>query len=165
MDMEKARLQKNNKRLLCRLNNLSFGMHGHLSVLLKELNYFFYFKRQQKEVPARLFMQSFISQLKHIIAISRLVDELGGYSKIFDYKNNQVDYYKLPKNKKIFENMAILDGISNRILLKREYLKIKKLTHDNKVNNVIDNAVEQINIEVDILSGHLSQEEAKRVNY
>ena len=107
MYIKKEKLSKTNKRLICKLNELCFGMHGHLSVLLKNLHYFFYFKKEKKEEEASLYLQGVFVQLKHIIALSRLMEELGGYIEVFDCKYNQVDYYKLNEKRKVFEGEAI----------------------------------------------------------
>ena len=152
LNMGKAKLRNANKRLICRLNNLCFGMHGHLTTLLKDFHYFFYFKKHQKYKIAHLYLQSIACQLKHIIVLSRLIENLGGYTEIFDYKNNQVDYYILKDNLQVFENVAILDSITNQTLLLEEYLKVKSTILDKKIEEIIDEEIANIKNSIEKLT-------------
>ena len=144
-----------NKRLIFRLNNLCFGMHGFLSALLKDLHYFFYFKKHQNNALAKVYMQCVFSQLKNIINLSNLIEELGGYYKIYDYKNNGVDYYKPFGKQNIAKEMAILDSISSQILLIGECFSINQTTTDIPIKDMIDKTTIEMTENINLLSAHL----------
>ena len=139
--MEQDKNLKIKGQIIYHLNNLCFGMHGHLSALLKDLNYFFYFKKEREIDLSNFYLQQIVGQLQHIITLTRLMEELGGYHKILDYTNNRADYHKLIKRKQIIKNQAILDSISNQVLLKEEYVKVQRLINDEKIGDIIEKEI------------------------
>ncbi len=157
MNIGKAKLEKGNKQLICQLNDLCFGMHGHLTALLKDLHYFFYFKKQGKNMTSDLYLECLYFQLKHIIVLTRLIENLGGYYKVFEYKRNQVENFRFNTNRKIFEKVAILDSVATQILLLDNYKKIKTLNIDEKVKNIINQEIEDINNGIDMLNAKLKK--------
>ena len=120
--MGKEKLSKTKKELICQLNSLCFGMHGHLSILLKNLQCLFYFRKIKKEELAKVYFQGVLNQLRHIIVLTRLIEKLGGYPEPLDYKNNQTDYYCIDGKYNVAEKMFLLDSMTSQIMLKEQYL-------------------------------------------
>ena len=92
MNTKKEKLSKPNKQSIYRINDLAFGMHGHLTILLKNLQCYFNFKKHKEDAMANLYLQCVFLQLNHIKVLFELIIELGGNCKIYDYKRNQIEY-------------------------------------------------------------------------
>ncbi len=144
MDVIREKISRTKKKLICRLNDLCFGMHGHLTFFLKNLHYFFYFKKRYEYEIANLYLECAFFQLRQIIVLSRLIEGLGGYPEILAYKNNQVGYYRIKNGCKVTYKVAILDSLSNQILSLKEYVKIKKETSDKKIKERIEIEIENL---------------------
>ena len=158
MNIGKAKLERTNKKIIYKLNDLCFGMHGHLTALLKDLHYFFYFKKQGKNKTSDLYLKCLYFQLKHIIVLTRLIENLGGYNKVYEYKRNQVEHFRLNNNRKIVEKVAILDSLASQILLLDNYKKIKSIIQDEKVKSIIEKEIEEINSVIDLLKEKLKKQ-------
>ncbi len=161
MNTKKEKLSTPNKQLIYRINDLAFGMHGHLTILLKNLQCYVNFKKHKEDAMANLYLQCVFLQLNHIKVLFELIIELGGNCKIYDYKSNQIEYYKLNEKRKIFKSEAILDSIANQSLLLKKYLEVKRLTCDKKVNDIIDKIMGEMNKELEFLSEKLTNNSTK----
>ena len=164
MSVGKAKLSKRKKILICQLNDLCFGMHGHLSALLKDLKYFFYFKKKENDTFSDLYLQRLFFHLKHIIVLTRLIEDLGGYAKMLEYKNNQVDYHALKGKDAVVEKVAILDGIATQTYILKNYFIIKENISDEKVSIIIDNEIQNIKNEMDLLIDKFVTKGVKTLN-
>lgn len=164
MSMEKVKLSKRKKQLIYRLNELCFGMHGHLSALLKDLTYFFYFKKCRNNNFSDLYLQSLFFHLKHLVALIKLIEELGGYPKIIEYKNNQIDYYCLKANRKVANKVALFDSIASQKLILNDYLRLKKIIEDEKIMALIDDEIENVKNDLNLFLLKLTTNGEKMLN-
>ncbi len=164
MDVGKLKLSRRKKKLICRLNNLCFGMHGHLTALLKDFHYFFYLKRQGEYEIANVYLKNTFFQLQQIILLTRFMEKLGGYPKVLAYKNNQFDYCKIKNSCKIDCKVIVLDSISNQLLILKEYLKIKELTFDEMTKELIDTSIKNVKNHIGLLSQSLTENTQKMLN-
>ncbi|MBO7149570.1 MAG: hypothetical protein J6V71_01625 [Clostridia bacterium] len=164
MDVGKLKSSRRKKKLICRLNNLCFGMHGHLTALLKDFHYFFYLKRQGKYEIANVYLKNTFFELQQIILLSRHIENLGGFPKVLSYKNNQIDYYKIKNSCKIDCKVIVLDSISNQLLILKEYLGVKELTFDKKTEELIDSSIENIKNHIRLLSENITENTLKMPN-
>ncbi len=162
MNIGKTRLLK--RRLICRINDVCFGMHGHLSALLKELQYFFHFKKQEKDDLAFLYLQSVCAQLNHIISLTKIIENLGGYPEIISYKNNRVNYYKLSNKKNTLEKVALLDTLSTQILILEGYEKVKAILCEETLEENIDKEISIVKKHIVQLSEYLTNPTPKLPN-
>ena len=152
MDVKKLKLSRRKKKLIYRLNNLCFGMHGHLTALLKDLHYFFYFKKHSKCEDAEVYLKIVFFHLEQIIVICRLIETLGEHPEVLAYKNNHIDYHRIKRTCKIDCRVAILDSLSTQLLILKEYLDIKEIAFEQNAIKIIDDCIESIKNQMRTLS-------------
>ena len=164
MEKQREKLLKKNSQVIYALNDLCFGMHGHLSALLKDFNYFLYFRKQSDDEMSNLYLQSLSFDLKKIVGICNLIWGLGGHCKVIEYRNNKVDYYKIKGNCKVGKTQAILDSISSQNILLNNYFRAKEGFENQKVNVVLEKQIDETKKQVCCLNAKMQEGGLKIVN-
>ncbi len=103
-------IKTNEKKFCLLIYNSCFGIHGELSVLLRNVKFYFDVKQKNKQFSDAI-LKVIICNIKHIIHLCSLYDARYSLPIFFGYEKNTWQYYKEIKTptkiKQIYLEMAL----------------------------------------------------------
>ena len=105
------------KKQQSQLNQISFGHHGQISIVLLQIRYYFVYKGQLSFDKEQMLLRVICLNIKHFIAISK-------NQKFLPYETNAYSYYKEKIFRKENCKKLFLDLLAHQILLSKEYERI-----------------------------------------
>ncbi len=125
--VDAIRIKSNSKKLTFLANDSCFGLHGELSVLLRNVKFYFDIKPINKKL-SDVILQVILCNIKHLIYLSSLYSNNSNLPLFLEYEKNTWQYYKDNKTPTKSKQLCLEMALSERLLIEN-YQKIIKISN------------------------------------
>lgn len=129
------------KKQSIKINEICYGHHGQISVILQQIRYYFLYKDSFCYDEEQVLLNAVCCNLKHFFNLTENVNQKNCERRFFSYEKNTYGYYKEKIYRKESHKKMFLDLLTSQTLLIKEYEKNLYNGCDNLFNKPISEII------------------------